>query len=469
MSLVTLFAWTADYSFITNDIRVDLMKQSDPLAIIASEVDVYATTGHIPRTWSFPGLERTDYIFRLSEIDNIGNIINVLSQFFVVPSGVGDILTRDDEQIQVDVTTGLTNGNTHVTFDGTGGKPDYRGWNIVPERSQPGAIQIRDLEYTWNPITGDYDLIQAGDIFAPGEYFNIHFNPLQNNISATVSTDFEVLLKTANYIVSVNDFGKKIICEPVGDYMTLSLPSISLVTSGRALMIEVSKPDHCSVRVVTSDDIGTNGSFIACSGDSFRVYKFVRSVGVYEWRADNCDGNFRTAGRIVSSDETNYLSSIIMDNSLRSVLKYARLYEFVLGLNALDVVSYASWGTGDNKYKFSLSDGTNFHTPDRRDLWQSNSGTNRAGIFLLQMVLKHKHISPYGADGSKSPPFSPPNKTSNSGWTGSGSAIDFDNYLWFTNDGTNNLLGNTTPPNVAGIIGDYNRPNSYITNQSVLI
>lgn len=491
-----LNAYSVDYSFITDDIRVDISKQSDPLAVVATETDYYAVTGHVQRIWSFPGLERTNYIFNMYTVDGAGNPTGTtLAYFDVVPAGIAGVLVRDDEQITVGVTPGLVAGEREILFDGgevSPGvfRPDYRGWNINPERLTPvGRTQIRGTEfvlnsgeYSWNTLTGRYALLQddgAGnnDVFLAGETFNIDFDPIAGTAGGSVGNanmDFGILYKTATYSLTSNDFGLKIIAEPVGDYMRLNLPPIGTVPSGRPVLIEVGKTEHCAVEIYTTDTKAYVGSFIACCGDTIRIYKFIRVAGIaYEWRADSADGNFRTVGQIVNTDFAAALNFLRFTGASVSVQKYARLYQFVESLPFGQVVAYADWAFGNNRYKYSYSDGDGFNPqfmiPDLRGIYLRATNTDLAGEYFLQMVLAHKHISPFGESNAHQPPFIAPNKTSNGVWIGLNAAMDTDNYLWFTNDGTNNLLGNTTLPNPAGVIGSENRPNSRSTNIGVLI
>lgn len=459
-----LNAYSIDYSFIPQDIIVEISTQADPLVIVATETDVFAVTGHVARIWSFPGLVRTNYIFNMY----VAGTLQQLAYFDVVPSVIADLLVREDEQITVGVTPGLIAGNTSIVFDGTGGKPNYIGWNINPERlEETGRTQIRNVEYSWDTITGTYALLLPDDVFMQGEVFNIDFDPIQVTAGGSVgnTASFGILFKTTSYTVLPGDFGKKIICEPAGDYMVLTLPAIASVPEGTPLMVEVSKSIHCAVEISTTDTKGTSGSFIACAGDSFRVYKFIRSIGVYEWRADACDGNFRTAGSIVAVDLNSPLNSLICNGAAISKLKYARLYEYVTSLLFTQVSTYADWTAGENKYKFSYSDlfSDNFHVPDLRGLYLRATIGDVSGTYFRMMIEAHKHIGGFGE--SHDLPFG---QTSNAGKIGS-SASDFDNYFPFTDNGSNQVVGNINAPNIAGVIGSETRPNSRSTNLNVLI
>lgn len=89
-------------------------------------------------------------------------------------------IPRNDEQIKVGTTPGLNAGTSYFRFDGGGDTPDYRGYQIViTEMTGPRNVLATDLDYNWNYITAEFELLQDGDLFQLGTYYNIHFeNPV---------------------------------------------------------------------------------------------------------------------------------------------------------------------------------------------------------------------------------------------------------------------------------------------------
>jgi hypothetical protein len=115
------------------------------------------------------------------------------------------------------------------------------------------------------------------------------------------------------------------------------------------------------------------------------------------WRVHDSDGNFRTVGELVSEYATidTVFNKVALDNTVYSAEKEARLYnDYILNLPSDEVVSYADWGTGNNKYKFSLADvDGNFHVPDVRDLFERNTdGTRKPGAFQDSQNKFHTHL-----------------------------------------------------------------------------
>jgi hypothetical protein len=401
MPTVVLDAYSKAYSLITNRIRAAVSTETSPLSIVASIIDT--TSGHPARTWHFAGLLRDNYRFSLDEIDGSDNPINNLALFDVVPGAIDGVLVRDDEQIQVDVTTGFVGGANTFTFDGTGGKPNYIGWEIVPSELTGRGILVKGLDYSWDSVTGILTLLQAGDVFPTGNYWNIHFDPKTVTAGAGVSnvTDFQIRLITTDETLTVDDFGKKLIVEPSGVYIELSLPDISTVADGRPVMIDVMASSICCVKIIPNGADTINwirGNVYILPNESLKLYKFTRSAGVYEWRITDADGNFKSVGELVGDDLTTVFNKQFLDGTIRLITQYARIYnEVVLNLPGTQVVNFDSWITGNNKYFYSLANSADpsnagkFHFPDRRGIFERNNNAGKAGDYQDEMVGSHLH------------------------------------------------------------------------------
>lgn len=288
---------------------------------------------------------------------------------------------------------GFSSSSITVTLTpaSSGFKPNYIGWEIVPSELTGRGILVKGLDYSWNSTTGEFNLLQEGDILEDGNYYNIHFNPILNPAGSSYPTvtDFSIRLITSTESILLDDFANKVIIEPVADYIEVTLPNITLVPDGRRLMIETgSKSTTFGVRVKPfgSNVIKfLNGSIYLSNMESLSIYRFKRSEGVYEWRIDEQDGNFKTLGNIISNDnkidsDSRLNNSHLLDGAIESKERFARIYnQFVLNLPISQVCNFDDWATGDNKYKFSLANSTNpafankFHFPDRRGLYEKNT------------------------------------------------------------------------------------------------
>lgn len=413
MPTVVLNLYTKAYPFISNRIRASVFLQSDPQALIASQIDT--VSGHPARVWQFPGLPRTNYGFSLDEINGSGDPINNLALFDVVPSEIDGLLTRNDEQPKAGTTPGFDNGGTGFIFDGTEispgvFKPNYIGWEIVPSELNGRGILIRGVDYTWDKDTAEFELLIPGDVFPPGQVYNIHFEPVQNPAGNSYPTiiDFECILITIGTAFDTGYFGKKVIAEPAALLIECTLPDILTVPVGRKLMIEVGGTNiTCLKFKTTGSDIikWLNGNILVHPNESLSIYRFRRSVGVDEWRVCDVFGNFATVGTVIASDvdQGDAFNMQLLDGSILSIKQYARLYEeFVLNLDPSQRCNFDDWSTGNNKYLYSLANSANpsfldkFHIPDRRGLYEKNNNTGKPGDHGDWQMPDHQHEGTQG-------------------------------------------------------------------------
>lgn len=397
MPTVVLNAYSKAYPFITNRIRAAVYLQSSPQALVATIIDT--TAGHPERTWSFPGLPRNNYGFILEEINGSGTAIANLAKFDAVPGEIEGELVRDDEHIQVGGTPGFVAGNSSFVFDGTGGKPNYIGWSIVPSELTGRGILVRDFDYSWDEDTATLNMLQDGDVFADGNFWNIHFNPIADPAGNSYPTlrDFSIRLVTSTGLVDISDFGIKLIVEPDDNFITLGLPDIATVVEGRPVMVEVGGDNLCCVQFTSlfGQPIKfARGNIYAIPGESLSIYKFVRS-GTPEWRVSEAVGNFQTVGRLISTDdiEDNVTNALLLNGNTRNKNQLARLYfDFIQNLPMVQVCHYDDWATGNNKYLYSYADSADpgnvdmFHLPDRTGLFERNNKVGKPGDWADESI-----------------------------------------------------------------------------------
>lgn len=409
MPTVVLDAVSKAYPTISNRIRASITLSND-VAIIASIIDV--TAGHPSRVWHFPGLARANYAFSLDEIDGGGVPIQNLAYFDVVPSNIDGLLSRDDEQIIVDLTSGFTAGLNTVTFDGTAGKPNYIGWTIVPSELTGRGILALGLDYSWVPSTGVFTLLQAGDILQTGTYYNIHFDPNVQTAGGSPPSviDFTARLITADDTALITDFGNTIILEPAGVYLILSLPDIATVPVGRILTVEMIKlrgnAVQCTKFLPNGADVINfmRGNLYMMNNENLAIYRFMRPDLSNEWRVRNEHGNFHRIGEPTGDDAiaTGVYCKQLYDGSAKNKYQFARIFnEVVLTLPGTQVCNYDDWATGNNKYLFSLANSADpgnvdkFHFPDRRGIFERNNNAGKSGDFATDSIKNHVHsVSP---------------------------------------------------------------------------
>lgn len=111
------------------------------------------------------------------------------------------LLVRNDETIKVGTTPGLDTGLTSFTFDGTFGKPDYRGYEIIISEYGGRSPMIKGVDYTWDYTIAKFDFIQSGDIFSLNQLYNIHFQPA---VPTTLPVSANSLIDETYFIRDIN-------------------------------------------------------------------------------------------------------------------------------------------------------------------------------------------------------------------------------------------------------------------------
>lgn len=398
MATVTLDAYSKGYPAITNRIKASVLSATSPYAVVASIIDV--TVGHPQRVYSFPGLPRNNYGFSLDEIDGGGAVVNNLALFSVVPSSIDGLLTRADEQIQVDVTVGLVSGTASFVFDGTAGKPDYLGWDIIPTEQAGGrGLMVEGVDYSWDPVTATFNLLQLDDVFNNAQYYNIHFEPQQQTAGGSYPTVTDFVINFLDVDTTLDDtyFGKMLIIEPTGIYTEITLPAIATVPDGRKMMVNTRGAGFAAIKFLTqgADTINfLNGTLIAMLNEEFSIYVFDHPVNGREYRVCDIDGNFKSVGQSVADDgiAADVWNRKLLDGSSLDKYQYARLYEFVENLPLAQVVDYDSHATGNNKYLWGRANSANpanankFLVPDRRNLFERNNQSGKAGDYQAEMI-----------------------------------------------------------------------------------
>jgi hypothetical protein len=399
MATTVINAYSMAFPLITNSIRVNIAKQSDG-AVVATQTK---PAPHPTRTWSFPGLPRTNYKFTMDEVDSGGGFIQQLAYFDIVPGDLDTGLLRVSEQIKVGVTPGLTAGLNTFTFDGTSGKPDWRNWEISPEEYGGVGTLIKNDDYSWDSSTGVFTYLKAGMVFSSLQWFTVEFEaqPASGANSVSQFIDFSMRIVTTTSTLLASDFGAKIIVEPAGNNIIVTLPPLTSVASGRPLMFEtkIANEFRCvEIRAAGADVIKFQfGKLFMMMNESLFIYRFT-AASRNEWRVYNMQGNFDSAGRIVSNDLSNVYNKIPMDGAALDIFQYGRLYnEVVLRLPVGQAVAFDNWSANQTFYSLANSaDPSNvnkFHVPNRLGLFEKiNKSPRVTGSYELDAVGTHTHL-----------------------------------------------------------------------------
>jgi hypothetical protein len=117
-----------------------------------------------------------------------------------------DILVPDDIDFIVDGTTLIPTGGSSVYLNGSGGRPDLRGYNVdfarnamVEYTTNPGNGATY---YSWNRVTGLFQLLPfSGGEATAGERFRIMPDTGGYNVTNAPSAQWPIVVNSANFEV----------------------------------------------------------------------------------------------------------------------------------------------------------------------------------------------------------------------------------------------------------------------------
>lgn len=404
-STVTPRIYTGAFpSILVNSLRYVLYAADNPLAEVASKL---YSAPHPVRGVSFPGLDRVNYIFRCFENTGAGNpsgtvpgsaaddIRTVINDFNFNPDN-SEFLYRPYEELEVGITPGMVDGATGFTFDGTGGTPDWRGWE--PILFPPGIgplLKGPGYNYSYDITTGEF-LFVDGSVLATGLRYLVTFEPQTISASPGVPGGrlfTEVLRITASTTLVAGDLGKKILIDPASDYIEITMPDIATAVENRVTFFETVQQtgDRFCARILkNATNVDTEFKYGVAPrtymdmlpNERFEAYNRIDVSTIANWHTQNECGNFLTVGRSFASDATEENNAQLFDGSIGNVERDARIWDYVQSLDGAQKVSFTTWEADPTqRSKWSEADGSapaQFHFPDRRDRHERN--TAAAGI-----------------------------------------------------------------------------------------
>jgi hypothetical protein len=412
MATVALVIYTSAWPGIHTPIEIRVYTQAAPNAVIAS---LRYDQPHGNHTWSFPGLERTNLLFRTFQMaDMVTNVIiqQLGDDEYVIPSTTGNLQYKNAVVVQADFTAGFASGVNTATFT------DWIGFDIaIIDRLGTGPMK-EGIDYSWNKNTGLLTLLQAGDLFGVGEYFQVQFAANVIDVPDSVASlriFSSAKLVTTDYIVNAGaDFGGILIVDPDDNYLEITLPDITTVPESKLINIEMrrSAVDKCAKIKTTAPDFidwsdGDRADMYMCPQESISFYSFIDVTDpmtpVYMWRVFNPFGHFLTAGEIRTDERTaaRVFNKKLLAGATGDVLANARIYnDVVVNLAAGETVNFDDWATGRNQLKWGLANSAipgnagKFKFPNRTGIVQKNvSGLQVSGDFSAGSVGSHRHLT----------------------------------------------------------------------------
>lgn len=371
-----------------NGLRMNLYLASAPLAVINSIDQAWQAENRWTFTNLLPG---TTYIYNLYEVDaNNLTLQQYTNNPSFTPPSAGSIEVKPPQDIEVDVTPGVIQGNNTATFT------DWIGWDLTVEEVGTGTMK-RGEAYSYDSTTGVFALLGQDHVFISNQRYFVRFEPRVSPVSSIVVKDAwsDLLVVSQDYQMAVGDIDKKIIISATGTTLNLTLPDFSLVPKNRLIYIESDKGNHINASI-----IGSANSINWLEGNRTKLYigtneSIVMYAGLLKFRVHSSDGNFKTVGRMFWSDRDAEYNAVELNGAGLKANEYARLYnDYVLKLSPSQIVQPSDWFLGNNKYKFSFADASGvFRVPDLRGMYMVNSGglalnsITNPGDFIPQQLL----------------------------------------------------------------------------------
>lgn len=269
------------------------------------------------------------------------------------------------------------------------------------------------------------------------------------------------LYSGATSILGPSDVGKVVLISyAVNAICVVYLPRISTLPSGVTITVRAETWGCLSInclREANGDWVALDSKYALGSDQSYLYLMPQESVTLTLYKTSATGGYptlsgrwYVTSGDVLSQPATAAICYFAVGSAPFGYLKangqavsrdtYARLY------NAIGVTHGAGNGV------------STFNVPDLRAEFIRGLDDGRGvdagrviGTSQHGQIQKHKHISGFG-EATEPSLFG---ESYNRGFFGSNGGIDYDNYLYYTNDGSA-YSGNS--PNASGLIGDETRP-----------
>jgi hypothetical protein len=365
----------------------------------------FAAPHTTPQNISFVNVNPVPHIVIIYQ-NNVNTPAGTIRHQFLYDPTFKNAVLRSDLVLTADSSAGFSSANLFYT-DAT-----LKGWSFDIERRGFGTMEL-GVDYSYDDTLGKWTLLATIDTptpaIQPGEKFIIHFQPQITTVSGTssgssgpFSSSFDVI---ADVTLTAADMGKCGMISGTGDHLTITLPSLAAVPDNKPILFLSEGGGHinAAIKAAGTDTFKFMGATpsVVNMGKSEHLWVFKKNN---KW---NCygEGNYKTVGEIIdqySTDPAVILNTVFADGSILSRVTYARLWKYVLSLDASEVVNDTAWLNPalNNKGRYSTGDGsTTFRVPmlyTNGFLRAVDGVTRKAGSFEDYMFPDHKHAESIG-------------------------------------------------------------------------
>lgn len=372
---------------------------------------------------SFMGILDVAYRYVCFESPD-GSASGTIRNDFVVKPSNNVYLTRDDLYLIADLSPNMPGNQPAYGPDAS-----LIGWNWGLERVGFGTLQFgvdyvktkAGVDTTQDDLDADgWRLLLAGDVIQPDEKFVIHFLPQLSQITAAPSTIINGIVKLV-VTTTLDTFavGKSYLLQGASGYFRVNLPDLATIPDAQPIYFNSAGGSHINVgifsnagqkiqffqRTANLPSTTTDHIYLGQS-ENLAAYKFTDSDSSVSWVVLYGGEGYNNVGRQILSYSKQQMNSVLMQGQLLSRTNYARLWEWVLNLEAGIVINDSSFNnTGIfgpnsqtyfiNQGRFTLGDGsTTFRIPNLCSYgFQrfTNGSVNVPGDFEFGISESHSH------------------------------------------------------------------------------
>lgn len=390
-------------SITTNFLVVAVYKTTAPLVVV--DYKFYPAPHTADQNVAFTDLDPGTYqvITYEHNVNTPGGSIR--HNFFYDPS-FQSAQIRVDLFLKVGTTPNLTVGQTD--FHDTGNDQNLAGWQYeVDLRQSFGELQPT-VEV--QKFSDGFGLLIPGQTFQPDEIYILRFYPKITTVTPTiVSANLftDVLIVTADTVLTVADMGKAIHIIGAGNALTLTLPDLATIEANKPLIISSNGGSHKNVTIAAASGqaiswLGVHNLTLVNLGQSeiFWLYRWTDPITptTVLWRVINASDGIQQVGEIVDHYSLVPINTLYANGTTVSRTTYRRLWAWVQTLDASMLIDDTAWNAGNNdREKFSTGNGTTtFRLPQlymRGFARGVNSSARKAASSEIEMIGPHFHPS----------------------------------------------------------------------------
>ncbi len=249
-------------------------------------------------------------------------------------------LTSSDTEITIyDYVINRTGGIPLDPVEGVASHTDTRLIGSTWRMEKRGVGRLRPDEYTTNPATGEWTIINGDVFYDLDTYFAVSEKIVAAGTPISSASDYSVTVLTADTTISAIHYNRLLVCEMPGNVGTITFPAgipktkISVSTHGgnqRYTKLAFASAVNFMGLARTSIWLGKSETIeLLFTGSAIHVLSY--------------EGEYRRLGALDWSRKAE-INTVRLDGALYNIADYPRLYyDFIDKLPALQIKTMTDW------------------------------------------------------------------------------------------------------------------------------